>query len=75
MLYIKNDTIVSSALKEAFNDSIYPEKETGNISYLDAATVVHEAAFENQMAMFEAYHSFIDVETEVIEAYKNADGN
>ena len=75
MLYIKNDTIVSSALKEAFSDSIYPEKATSGIGYFDATTALNESAFANQIAMFEAYHSFVDLETEVIEAYSAAEGN
>lgn len=76
MLYIKANSVVSSALESAFTSSVSATVEdTHDYSYLDAVQACHEAALETQMAMYDMVHFDVEMSTKSVEAYTEAGGN
>ena len=76
MLYIKANSVVSSALESAFTSSVSATVEdTHDYSYLDAVQACHESALEAQMAMYDMVHFDVEMSTKSVEAYTEAGGN
>ena len=76
MLYIKANSVVSSALESAFTSSVSATVEdTHDYSYLDAIQACHESALEAQMAMYDMVHFDVEMSTKSVEAYTEAGGN